>query len=739
MEKIITTSWSFPLIKLNVNIKYAEIQKPSGVGYIILVLIKDANNRDEMLGKVLERFGVPDDLQFIFADEIEVLLSRGILQLTNNNDYQREYFEEYTIGSFAFTGNGERMFREGAIPTGEEKGKQITVYFNPLIGEFSFDISAKHTTIEKAECYPQGFMERVETDLSGLKEFLIDNGRKAGLQKEERLLDCAIAEREDWVTTTDNSLEVRIDEDGMEVGFKTAGAAFFYEKYFTPDMLERGFDAKTKFKFGVPTTAANGFNDFKNLLTVYLPEDYKTQINRPVKMLLTKDAGKISVKHGNTVTTFENGETIASAASALFPDWSFITIDGKEMRYYTAARVTLTERVLKKPSSLNLLVEQQFHAEQKAKVIKAIFDESAVAAFSTEYINLVKSVYELTNDASRLTCYISDKLKNMNDKATQAEILLTANRIFPSIEEWRTAVLKHANEIYNELISGMTKENVGYTVKIARTLDVIRKPNKDELLRTIAKKFDGLDEVALFNIITGADFTENEALAYANVIKVYIDKILAGETDFADSAISDGFAGVADNLNDLKDNLGIRSTVKYAFRESYKIDKFIEDYRAFKSKIDSLKKYSNFAQEGFAELYKYVKIMQPVFDSIMIERNASKNPAGISEKYIRKNIEDGKWHDAIVYMVIRLEYVINKLLKTGKDDTSKLFENIDRAYKEGVLTKQQADILHELRIFRNKIIHPTEEKLDFDREKITKWADAVFAVPEKPEKKEEKK
>jgi hypothetical protein len=183
---------------------------------------------------------------------------------------------------------------------------------------------------------------------------------------------------------------------------------------------------------------------------------------------------------------------------------------------------------------------------------------------------------------------------------------------------------------------------------------------------------------------------------------------------------------LASNLSDLKNNLGIQSTTKYSFREGYNINKFIDDYRAFKGKLDAINKYSDFARDGFAELRKYVDIMQLVFDDIMVARNASSKPDTINKDNIKSIIDKGDYRRAINELHIKLEYVLVK--KLGKESTAENMINL--AKKENILSDNIANILHELRKFRNKLQHPTQEQLAFDKAKITKWADAVFSITE---------
>jgi hypothetical protein len=525
MKKSIITSCPFPLIKLTVNIKFAEIEKPSGIGYIILVLIKDTKNHEEMFNDVLfKQLGVPEDIQSIFSDEMELLLNREILRLKQGFEYKYEqrpegrifyrvgdpkpvFFEDAKLGYLEFTENGERMFREGFIPTGEEKSKQATLYFNPLTMNFSFNVP-KNDPMNKSACYTPDFMEQVRVDLSGIKDYLIENVKQAGLLKEERLLDCSIVDQEYLITAEDKNLDMLIDEYGMELNFKTAGARAFFNKYFTREMFEHELDTKSMFKFKVPMNLADGFSEFKNLSAIYAPEEYTKQIARPARLLITDVGGRISVKRGNVISYFNRDEFIGSAVNAVFPRWSFITVDAKEMRFYTAAKVNITERVIGKPVNINLLIEQIYGTEQKQPVIKALFDECKAVELTPEFGGLIKVISELDESTDYMRLYIKSRIAEKS-LADQSEILLDADKIFLGVK-WAQIARDCANKIYDAMISELTKENAGYYVKLARTLDKIRKPGQDELYNAVSGKLSKeiSDEVELFNAMLNAGFSE---------------------------------------------------------------------------------------------------------------------------------------------------------------------------------------------------------------------------------------
>ena len=108
MDKFkLETSIQFPFFKMNELVTYSEVKKPSGVAYILLVLINESKDRTVGLSNKLENFGVPKNLQYIFADELEKLISQDIL---NCDGFYKSEFETYSIGYFRFTEKGKKIF-----------------------------------------------------------------------------------------------------------------------------------------------------------------------------------------------------------------------------------------------------------------------------------------------------------------------------------------------------------------------------------------------------------------------------------------------------------------------------------------------------------------------------------------------------------------------------------------------------------------------------------------------------
>ena len=77
-------------------------------------------------------------------------------------------------------------------------------------------------------------------------------------------------------------------------------------------------------------------------------------------------------------------------------------------------------------------------------------------------------------------------------------------------------------------------------------------------------------------------------------------------------------------------------------------------------------------------------------------------------------------------MLVKLQYDLRKLL--AADNGTAANELIDAAQIQRIITREQADLLHKLRICRNNFQHPESKQVSYNKETIEKWRDAVFSV-----------
>ena len=80
MDKFtLETSLQFPAFRLTELVSYSIVRKPSGVAYIVLVLIRDSKQRTMRMADALVNFGVPERLHHIFKDAIIDLIRQGLI------------------------------------------------------------------------------------------------------------------------------------------------------------------------------------------------------------------------------------------------------------------------------------------------------------------------------------------------------------------------------------------------------------------------------------------------------------------------------------------------------------------------------------------------------------------------------------------------------------------------------------------------------------------------------------
>lgn len=125
-------------------------------------------------------------------------------------------------------------------------------------------------------------------------------------------------------------------------------------------------------------------------------------------------------------------------------------------------------------------------------------------------------------------------------------------------------------------------------------------------------------------------------------------------------------------------------------------------------------------------LERYFEIYRPIHELLSIERTSASHPEKINKEYIDGLLARGKYKDAVCDLLVKLQYDLRKLL--AADNGTAANELIDAAQIQRIITREQADLLHKLRICRNNFQHPESKQVSYNKETIEKWRDAVFSV-----------
>lgn len=192
--KQIKTSCPFPLLQYKVTVKYNEVRKASGIAYILLDLIQKSTAKEEKIADELLRFGIPADLHAIFGRELERLAATDIIACNVNMRYLSDlrYFSEIKLSDLKLTERGEKLFKEGAIPTGQEKVSVKDVFYSPVTRKFDLRSALPYSPL--ASCFlGENFLDKIEIDVSGMEDYVrestairIEGGRagyKSGVRR----------------------------------------------------------------------------------------------------------------------------------------------------------------------------------------------------------------------------------------------------------------------------------------------------------------------------------------------------------------------------------------------------------------------------------------------------------------------------------------------------------------------------------------------------------------------------
>lgn len=156
----------------------------------------------------------------------------------------------------------------------------------------------------------------------------------------------------------------------------------------------------------------------------------------------------------------------------------------------------------------------------------------------------------------------------------------------------------------------------------------------------------------------------------------------------------------------------------------YNTDEFFNVYGTLISAYQTISKFKNYAADKFAMLERYFEIYRPIHELLSIERTSASHPEKINRNYIDGLLARGKYKDAVCDLLVKLQYDLRKLLSA--DDGTAANELIDTAQIQRMITREQADMLHKLRICRNNFQHPESKQVPYNKEAIEKWRESYF-------------
>ena len=735
-----TTAIPFPLLVYKVNVRYNEVRKASGVAYIILDVIEKIAGSEDKICDVLLKFGILRDLYYIFGKEISNLIGTEILAYDYDPSHfmNPKYFSEIRIKDVSLTAKGRKMFREGAIPTGEEKVKTKDIFYSPVTRKFDVSYSLPYTSLDSSVLYEdiERFLGKT-IDVSGLKDYIEANPTKVGLKAEERVVEVEIPEvGEEKQVRKEDGTQVIINKSGVVFSFETSDEITYFNKWYSSAFMTKCLLAKEKYKFvdalknavDVPTVLLSELTD---IVGAYIPNDVSKQAKRPCKIFI--DGGRLATDRTDNVLRTDK-DFSAKILSQIGGNAEFALLDTFALHYYSAVNVKMPCSQLGDTFEMQLLTESVLDETRYKETVEEIFEYYIQKDFADDVAKddvakVVLFTVAALKDSSYFGRTIRALFENTKTVDEKIEVVLKLNNAFTKNAEWQNHFVSTAKELFEESASEIKIDNAIYKSSVLNPLRKTLGMNAFDYVSAFADEMIKTEDGDIvYEALLSAGFTVDAVLSVVNVVADFAEKVVNNEEIYSDSDLGNTFCNIKRNLWKLNDMLGIESLSEYTLKDDYNEDEFFDAYATLNSELKSVTKYEKYASKSYAVIRKFIEIYEPIHDLLSIERSASSHPEKITKKYVDEQIARGKYKDVICDLFVKLQYDLRDMLNT--EPMTSAHDLLVMAKDKGFLDGKQESALHKLRMCRNGLQHPEKSQIPFNRETIENWRDIVFAIKE---------
>lgn len=719
--KIIKTSCPFPMLCYPVTVRYNEVRKASGIAYILLELMQQSAMREENIGTVLLRFGIPADLHYLFAKELSSLVATGIVETVIGASYieRPEYFGEMRMGDFSLTAKGRKMFAEGAIPTGEERAKKADLFYRPATRKYEYYCPQSYAPLHTS-FLGESFLDAVACDVSDMEDYIRSTKDKVGLKKEELVAGISYEEPKKLAVKTEDNLSIEIGRYGVRFVFESTDEQAFFQKYYSSALMSAGMLMKNKYKFPIEVPTVN-FETIK-ADNLYIPDEAKKQAERPCRIFLCR--GRLDVARTDNGLRFANaGELL----DILNPNAEFALLDLAGCKYDSPLNVRIPCKDFDDVFELQMLVETTADGDTFDKLLWTILQRCYAEEITSESGKIVLYVAEVKKSPEYLRKYATVKVAQAATEEEKIEVLLKINIAFEKHPDWKASFAELSEDIFNEYVEkvDLTSALERYSVisPLRRAMDM----SDAEFISRFSKTMREKESPELvYQALESLSLDEQLILPLTNVVEPLMNALLERTRIDGTTELEQKYALLSSNLWKLCDMLGIEDLTDYSLRDDYNVDAFFDVFSTFENARKSVEKYRKYAKEQYEMLDRYTAVFAPVQEVLSIERTAAEHPEKITEKHIDEQIARGRFNTAVSNLFMKAQYDLRRMLSI--DSSFSANDLIDEAKTKKAISREAADSLHKLRMCRNSLQHPESRRVSFDRAMLEGWRDLVFSL-----------
>lgn len=722
MDKFkLETSFQFPFFKLNELVSYSEVKKPSGVQYMILVLINESKNRNALISTTLNNFGVPKNLFEIFSGAIKDLINNEIIEI-DSSDYN-QYIENLRIGDFRFTKKGKKVFDEESIPTGVIKEAKIPFYYNIAMNELSLNLNndMEPKPLMDSALTPDFFdnfickkdEEHFINVNKGVRIPIYENGKVVKnelIKREEVITNVERLTKENWTAKYD--CDILIEKDDLIFKFDDKPIENFFKENYSADIVNKFIRYKTKFKFFQPTENIIKLSDFNSddIVNILVPKDINDVLKQKGQLIITK--GRY---HSSNIYEIDNIQGLTNFNNAC----EFVIVDQADNKYGYVSGIFCFKNEDFGDIYIPLLVKIKVSNEKLKEILSPFVCK--LSSYSEDNFRALVKVSVISKDYDKAFEIMKGYLGNSYESNI---VILNEMKQFAilnvNIFEKYKRLLKDNYFAYLETIN---EDNVDTVLKISNGISKFLNISNKEILDKIFSSLGNIkSEKSVYEILVKNGFDKASVALYVNPVPEALKTRNAEEKSLSDLINYDS------RINTIKKNTGINDSKEYSFNEE-DIDKstFKSDYITAYNLKKNISFFESKNKELFSEYNKFMTIFGKINDDFNMLEAALKNPNNIKPEIIEKKIVSGDYQFVFVNLSAKLE----SILKSSKYQLDgKLSDMLSNARRNGLIDRTIVSDLHDFRENRNAYIHPEDRKSNFRTDDLRRWSDEIFKLQE---------
>lgn len=721
MDKFkLETSIQFPFFKMNELVSYSEVKKPSGLAYMLLVLINESKDKRANLASILSNFGVPKSLHYIYANTINDLMNESILTTISGN-FDRNMFSSYSVGEFLFTTKGKKVFADECIPTGVTKEAKIPVYYDIALKQLSFamanslearplmDSAITEEFMRKFKCEKD--VEDFLNKNKGVKIPIYENGKVVKnelIKKEEIITRVEKIVKENWTGKYDCTLA--LEGESLTFEFEDKAVQRFFHDNYTREMVNKAILFKPRFTFKAVYSEDLNLALFKDkeIANIFIPKELDDVLKQKGQMIISK--GNYI---GNNYYLVETKEGIDKYNKSC----EFITVDQADNKFAYV------------PGVFN------FKSELGTILIPLVLKLKVSTEELKEVLNpYVKILNAYTEDNFRILVKVTSVSKDYDlaYKILEGYVSKDAESNIVLLNEMKPTAMLNANILskykelvslnYDEYLKSVTEDNLDTVLKITNAIPkFLNIPTKTVLDKVFESLGNIKDKTKVFETLAEKGFDKGTTILYVNPVEEVLTTKEANEKSLIDLINYDNCVSSLKALTHINDFKNYTFNEEDINRTDFK--KTFSTAKGLQNNINYLKSQNN---SLFTTYEGFMKLFGTINDDFNKLDSALANPNNIKPELIEKKIVSGDYQFVFVNLSAKLEIIlINKYKLEGK-----LSEMLSEARRTGNIEREIVTDLHNFRENRNAYIHPENRELNFNADDLRRWSKEIFELGE---------